>query len=119
MKQVGLDFEEIEEIMVAGAFGNYLDIENAVLIGLLPDVPATRIRFVGNTSIAGAKMACLSREKFCEAQEIAGSITYCELSTDPRFMDEFVSASFFPRSTSDISTSLSAMKVPEPWWVST
>ncbi|MHC4713886.1 MAG: ASKHA domain-containing protein [Planctomycetota bacterium] len=96
MKQVGLDFDEIEEIMVAGAFGNYLDIENAVLIGLLPDVPATRIRFVGNTSIAGAKLACLSREKFREAQEIAGSITYCELSTDPRFMDEFVSACFFP-----------------------
>ena len=96
MNQLALDYEHIEEIMVAGAFGNYLDIENAVLIGLLPDVPATKIRFVGNTSIAGAKLACLSRERFRQAQEIAGNMTYCELSTDPKFMDEFVSASFFP-----------------------
>lgn len=96
MRQVGLDFGDIEEIMVAGAFGNYLDIENAVIIGLLPDVPAEKIRFVGNTSIAGAKLACLSQERYVESQMIARSMTYCELSTDPHFMDEFVSASFFP-----------------------
>jgi len=96
MNQLDLDYDQIEEIMVAGAFGNYLDIENAVLIGLLPDVPAAKIRFVGNTSIAGAKLACLSRERFRQAQDIAGNMTYCELSTDPKFMDEFVSASFFP-----------------------
>lgn len=96
MKQLSLSYEDIDEIMVAGAFGNYLDIENAVLIGLLPDVPATKIRFVGNASIAGAKLACLSRGRYRQAHEIARSMTYCELSTDPGFMDEFVSASFFP-----------------------
>jgi len=96
MRQVNVTFDDIEEIMVAGAFGNYLDIENAVLIGLLPDVPAKKMRFVGNTSIAGAKMACLSRENYRETQEIANSMTYCELSTDPHFMEDFVSASFYP-----------------------
>ncbi len=96
IKQLSLSFDEIDEIMVAGAFGNYLDIENAVLIGLLPDVAATKIRFVGNTSIAGARLACLSRQRYAEAHEIARSMTYCELSTDAKFMDEFVSASFFP-----------------------
>lgn len=96
MRQVDLTFDDIEEIMVAGAFGNYLDIENAVLIGLLPDVPAKKMRFVGNTCIAGAKLACLSTDNYRQAQEIADGMTYCELSTDPGFMDEFVSASFFP-----------------------
>lgn len=96
MRQLSLSFDDIEEIMVAGAFGNYLNIENAVLIGLLPDVPATKMRFVGNTCIAGAKLACLSKETYREGREVARSMTYCELSTDPHFMDEFVSACFFP-----------------------
>jgi uncharacterized 2Fe-2S/4Fe-4S cluster protein (DUF4445 family) len=96
MRQLNLTFEDLEEILVAGAFGNFLNIENAVLIGLLPDIPAGKIRFVGNTCIAGAKLACLSREKFREARDIARSMTYCELSTDPRFMEEFVSACFYP-----------------------
>lgn len=96
MRQVGLTLDDLEEIMVAGAFGNYLNVENAVLIGLLPDMASGRIRFVGNTSIAGAKKICLSRAAYRQAETVARSITYCELSTDPRFMEEFVSASFFP-----------------------
>jgi uncharacterized 2Fe-2S/4Fe-4S cluster protein (DUF4445 family) len=96
LKQVQLTFDDLEEILVAGAFGNYLNIENAVLIGLLPDIAADKIRFVGNTCIAGAKLACLSREAYGEARQIARSMTYCELSTDPGFMDEFVSACFYP-----------------------
>lgn len=96
LRQMNLSFRNLEEVLVAGAFGNYLNIENAVQIGLLPDIAANKIRFVGNTCIAGAKLATLSREAFGEAQEIARGMTYCELSTDPAFMDEFVSACFYP-----------------------
>jgi uncharacterized 2Fe-2S/4Fe-4S cluster protein (DUF4445 family) len=96
MRRLNIGFDAIQEILVAGAFGNYLDIENAILIGLLPDLPAGKIRFVGNTCIAGAKLACLSRESYQETRRIALGMTYCELSTDPCFMEEFVSASFFP-----------------------
>ncbi len=96
LRQVHLNFSDLEEVLVAGAFGNYLNIENAVQIGLLPDIAADKIRFVGNTCIAGAQLAGLSRAAFAEAREIARGMTYCELSTDPGFMDEFVSACFYP-----------------------
>jgi uncharacterized 2Fe-2S/4Fe-4S cluster protein (DUF4445 family) len=96
MNQLNLSFDEIDEILVAGGFGSFLNIENAIMIGLLPDIPAHKIRFVGNTSIGGARRACLSREKYQEARQIGAAMTYCELSTDPRFMEEFVSACFYP-----------------------
>jgi uncharacterized 2Fe-2S/4Fe-4S cluster protein (DUF4445 family) len=96
LRSLGLTFANLKEIMVAGAFGNYLDLENAVLIGLLPDLPAEKLRFAGNTSIAGAKIAMLSCDRYREAQRIAQRMTYFELSTAPSFMEEFSSACFFP-----------------------
>ncbi len=82
--------------MVAGGFGNFLNIENTIFIGLLPDLPAEKLVFVGNTSLAGAKLAALRDNCYAEILKIASSTTYYELSTDPTFMDEFVSACFFP-----------------------
>ena len=96
LNSLGLAFSDIKEILVAGAFGNYLDLENAVYIGLLPDIAPENLRFVGNTSIIGAKVAALSRQRYIEAGQIADGMTYFELSTDPTFMDEFISACFFP-----------------------
>jgi len=96
LNSLGLTFADIEEILVAGAFGNYLDLENAVFIGLLPDIAPENLRFVGNTSIIGAKVAALSRQRYIEAGQIADGMTYFELSTDPTFMEEFISACFFP-----------------------
>ena len=96
LNSLGLHLCDIKEILVAGAFGNYLDLEKAVLIGLLPDIAAENLRFVGNTCIIGAKMAGLSRQRYVEARRIADSMTYVELSTDPTFMEEFTSACFFP-----------------------
>ncbi|MFC1734887.1 ASKHA domain-containing protein [Candidatus Hydrogenedentota bacterium] len=96
LNSLGLKMDDLRKIMVAGAFGNYLDLENAVSIGLLPDVPPKKLRFVGNTSVRGAKQAALNRERLLEVQQIADSMTYFELSTDPTFMSEFTSACFFP-----------------------
>ncbi|NIA12458.1 MAG: DUF4445 domain-containing protein [Nitrospiraceae bacterium] len=96
LNSLGLQMSDLKEILVAGAFGNFLDLENAVAIGLLPDVPGERLRFVGNACIIGAKMAALSRERYDEAQQIANAMTYFELSTDPTFMEAFTSACFFP-----------------------
>ncbi|MBN1345456.1 MAG: DUF4445 domain-containing protein [Phycisphaerae bacterium] len=93
---LGMTFGDLAEIMVAGAFGNYLNIDSAITIGLLPDVPLEKLRFVGNTSLLGAKLAAVSRQKYVEVEKIAGSMTYFELSTDPTFMDQFSSACFFP-----------------------
>jgi len=96
LKSLGMTVDDVAEIMVAGAFGNFLNVSNAVFIGLLPDIPRQRLRFVGNTSLAGAKLAALCAGCYDEISQIADRTTYFELSTDPKFMDEFVSACFFP-----------------------
>ncbi len=102
LKSLGMTFDDISEIMVAGAFGNFLNLENAVFIGLLPDVASDRMRFVGNASLAGAKLAALCNESYEEIVSIAGRTTYFELSTDASFMEEFVSACFFPHTNIEL-----------------
>jgi len=96
LRSLDLTFDDVRRLYVAGAFGNYLVPQSAILIGLLPDIPTERIRFVGNSSVAGAKLALLSKEHYRQVQELARKMTYFELSAAPGFMDEFVSAQFFP-----------------------
>jgi len=96
LNSLGMTFDDVREILVAGAFGNYIELENAITIGLLPDVPHEKLRFVGNSSITGAKLAALCHEKYEEVQNIASGMTYFELGTDPTFMDQFSRACFLP-----------------------
>jgi uncharacterized 2Fe-2S/4Fe-4S cluster protein (DUF4445 family) len=103
-----MTFDNLAEIMIAGAFGNFLNIDNAVFLGLLPDIPRDRLRFVGNTSIAGAKLAALCSDCYEEIFQIASRTTYFELSTDPTFMDQFVSACFFPHTNVELFPSVAA-----------
>ncbi len=96
LESLGLDAGSVEQIMVAGAFGNYLDAESAVTIGLLPDVPLERMRFVGNTAVAGARLALLGRGARRGMEELAGRMTNFELSVVPGYMDRYVSGLFLP-----------------------
>ncbi len=96
MDYVGLKFETIETFFVAGGFGSYLDIPKAVGIGLLPDIDRSRIRFVGNSSLMGARMCLLSTHTMERAAQIAKNTTNIELSNYPPFMDEYVAAMFLP-----------------------
>jgi uncharacterized 2Fe-2S/4Fe-4S cluster protein (DUF4445 family) len=96
VESLHLRLEEIEHLYLAGGFGNYLDPDKAVLIGMLPDVTRDRVEFVGNTSLAGAKTALLSRPAYERAGEIARRITYFDLMGSVRFMDEFSQANFLP-----------------------
>ena len=93
---VGFELDGIENIYVAGGFGNYLNIPDAIAIGLLPDIPVGKYKYVGNTSAKGACMALLSQEAWAEANSLAGKMTYIELSVGNLFMDEFVSSLFIP-----------------------
>ncbi|MDF2570050.1 MAG: nqrF 1 [Sporomusa sp.] len=93
---VGFELESIEHIYVAGGFGNYLNIPDAIAIGLLPDIPIEKYKYVGNTSAKGACMALLSEDAWTEANNLAGKMTYIELSVGNLFMDEFVSSLFIP-----------------------
>jgi len=88
----GISPQEIEQVIVAGAFGTYINIESAVAIGMLPPLPPERFRQVGNAAGTGARMALISRSKRSEAREIAQRIGYIELAAEPRFMLTFAKA---------------------------
>lgn len=93
---VGLSFADVRKVYIAGAFGNRLDIASCISIGLLPEVPAERIHFIGNSCVAGAKLAMLSRRMFEKVYEIRDRISYQELMVDPSYMDRYTSACFLP-----------------------
>jgi len=96
LKQAGLDFSMIDQILISGGFGQYLNIERAITIGLLPDIDRNKFKYLGNSSIAGAYMALLSEDYRNEAQKISNSMTYIDFSSSRQFMDEFTSALFLP-----------------------
>ena len=106
LNSVGMSFGDLERIFVAGGFGNYLDIEKAIFIGLLPDLNPERVSFIGNSSLTGARMALLSRHALARADTLAKQMTYFELSVDPRFYDEFVAALFLPHTDENLFPSV-------------
>jgi len=88
--------DDIRMVYLAGAFGNYIDPQNAKVIGMYPDVPLERVRFVGNTAGSGARAALISMEARKTAERIAKRIRYVELGADPAFQDEFLKATYLP-----------------------
>jgi len=93
---VGFPLEAVEKVLIGGAFGKYINVEKAVEIGLLPDMPWDRFHFLGNTAVLGAYQALLNQEARDRIQDIAGRMTYIELSADNSFYDSFTSALFLP-----------------------
>jgi len=96
LNKLQLSFKDIKQFYIAGGFGTYLDIDKAITIGLLPDLERKRFSFIGNSSLVGAREVLLSSEAKKEAEQIAKKMTYIELSVEPSYMDEYVSALFFP-----------------------
>jgi len=86
---------DLEQIIIAGAFGTYLDITSAIEIGMLPDIPLERFRQVGNGAGMGAKLALISGKKRVEAGVLASQIKYIELAGDSSFMKIFAKAMYF------------------------
>lgn len=82
--------EDITEILLAGAFGNFTRLDPAKRIGLLPDVPKEKIRFIGNAAGEGTKMVLFARDFRKEACEIKKKVEYLELSARKDFQDEFM-----------------------------
>ena len=96
LREVGLTVDAIERVYIAGGFGNYLDAGKAIMLGMLPDMPLSKFKFLGNTSASGAYLTLLSEDMRKEAEEIARKMTYVELSVSTGFMDEYMSALFLP-----------------------
>jgi uncharacterized 2Fe-2S/4Fe-4S cluster protein (DUF4445 family) len=93
---VGFPLEAVERVLIGGAFGKYINVEKAVEIGLLPDMPWENFHFLGNTSVLGAYYALLGPQLRDRVADIASRMTYVELSADNSFYDAFTSALFLP-----------------------
>jgi uncharacterized 2Fe-2S/4Fe-4S cluster protein (DUF4445 family) len=116
---VGVELEMVEELLIGGSFGQHINVEKAVEIGLLPDLAIdgdddgadrwARFRYLGNTSLRGAYYALLSRDLRREVRDIAGKMTYLELSADNRFFEQFTSALFLPHTDITLFPSVAAM----------
>ncbi|MGM0365272.1 MAG: ASKHA domain-containing protein [Actinomycetota bacterium] len=96
LEEVDLSVYDLEKVYIAGGLGKNLNIGNAVVIGMLPDININRFYFMGNTSITGAYISLLSGSKYEQSVAIADAVTYIELSVNMKFMDRYVAGLFLP-----------------------
>ena len=94
LDEAGLSAQDIDEVVIAGAFGTYIDVSSAIVIGMFPPLPLERFHQVGNAAGMGAKLALVSQEQRALAAEIARQVEYIELTNDKRFVDEFAGAMY-------------------------
>lgn len=96
LSSLGLDFDMIDEIKVAGGIGSHINIDSAINIGLFPDIDKEKYNFIGNSSLTGSYMSLINKNAKEYIDDTANNMTYIELSVYPGYMDEFISASFIP-----------------------
>ncbi len=89
--------DDIKQVIIAGAFGTYIDISSAVAIGMFPPLPLNRFRQVGNAAGMGAKLALISLKSRAKAQTVASRVSYIELASAPKFEQVFVQANYLGR----------------------
>ena len=95
LEAADVDVDRLDEVIVAGAFGTYLDVRSAIRVGLLPAVSPERVRQIGNAAGAGAQRLLLSRAARAAAREAALATQYVELTSHPAFADRFAEATTF------------------------
>ena len=95
LQEAGADYEEIDEFIVAGAFGTYLDIASTVRTGIFPPLPLERFKQVGNAAGAGARQMLISAERRVFAAHRARQVTYVELTLHPEFTPKYMKALYF------------------------
>ncbi len=96
LQSVGLGFGDVDRVIIAGGFGQALDLDRSVAIGLLPPLPPERFLFIGNGALLGARAVSFSRKMHAEAERVARMMTHVDLADNPAFMDEYVAAMFLP-----------------------
>ncbi|MDR3588123.1 MAG: ASKHA domain-containing protein [Negativicutes bacterium] len=106
LKTVDMEMASIERVYIAGGFGSYLNIADAVEIGLLPDIGSAKYHFIGNTSVKGAYAGLVASAVLPAAEALAERITYLELAAGNLFMEEFIAALFLPHTDLGLFPSL-------------
>jgi len=96
LQSVGLSIANLEQVVIAGAFGSFIDLERAITIGLLPELPLDRFLFIGNGSLLGARLISFCNEMLDDGERVCRMMTNVELSETPAFMDNYMAALFLP-----------------------
>ena len=96
LEEVGLAIGDIDRIFLAGGFGSYVDLEKAMVVGLLPEIDSAKVAFIGNGSLMGAKMATLTNRIRKDVVEVTRRMTNFELSETASYIDNYVAALFLP-----------------------
>jgi uncharacterized 2Fe-2S/4Fe-4S cluster protein (DUF4445 family) len=96
LNEVGMNIQDIEQIILAGGFGSYVDLEKAMIIGLLPELNPDKVTFIGNGSLMGARMSSLTNRIRKDVVEVTKKMTNFELSDTPSYMDNYIAALFLP-----------------------
>ncbi len=107
MSSLDFDVSMIENVYVAGGIGSGINMQNAVNIGMFPDIPLELFHYIGNSSLSGAYAMLLSTDAERKTYDLASNMTYMELSTVPSYMDEFVGACFLPHTDTSMFPSVS------------
>ena len=96
LQSVGLTFEDLDRVILAGNFGAYIDLERAICIGLLPDVDRDRFYYLGNASMLGCQISLTDVRRFRERVQVRQLMTNMELSENPEFMSHYMASLFLP-----------------------
>ncbi len=108
LKKLDLSFKDVDKFLIAGGFGTFIDVDKAISIGLLPDIKKNKFVFIGNSSLVGSREVLLSYDAMKKAETVARKMTYIELSVENSYMDEYVSALFFPHTNIDLFPTIKA-----------
>ncbi|MBQ9950807.1 MAG: DUF4445 domain-containing protein [Clostridia bacterium] len=106
LQSMGMDPTMLGHVYVAGGIGSGINMKNAVTIGMLPDIDLDMFSYIGNSSLSGAYAMLTSTQSREKVDELARSMTYLELSTEPGYMDDFVAACFLPHTDSNLFPSV-------------
>ncbi len=96
LESVSMNFSDLDRVILAGNFGNYIDLEQAITIGLLPDIDRDRFYYLGNASLLGAQISLTDHKRFLERDVVSKLMTNMELSESPNFMNHYVASLFLP-----------------------
>ena len=96
VRHLDIDFADLANVYIGGGFGRFLDLEKAIVIGLVPDIPREKFHYIGNSSLMGSYMVAVSQDYRRRQMELARRMTCIELSSDPAYMDQYTAALFLP-----------------------
>jgi uncharacterized 2Fe-2S/4Fe-4S cluster protein (DUF4445 family) len=96
-----MSMDDLDRIILAGGFGSYIDLEKAMVIGLLPEIDPDKVTFIGNASLLGARMSALTNRIRRDVVNVTRNMTNFELSETPSYMDNYVAALFLPHTNID------------------